>query len=571
MTLQDLDAGPRLLQVEAPYFRSVQRVVDLTSGLQLVEEVLQWQPGTVQVTTTGPDLRPVDALVGFSGPSPVEAIRLGADGFERFTLDPGTWDLAISSASHGLQTRQLVVREEDADLVRVDVVMQPPEPGGGTLTVHVTDPEGAPLAGVAVSIDDRPLGSTSNAGKMSATELAPGQRTVALFAPAYQPVESVVRIRRQTEVTHQLAWSPGAVRVVVRDAEGPVDALIGVAGPRYLSSLRTDATGTRLLHLDPGASSPTLGAQEREVELPDAPELTVVEFLLEPIRDGVAVLLLRVRDPQNVPIAGVEVALDNEPSGTTSPSGSWLSSSLLTGEVTLKLTPPRTHHPDKLRLRLTDGSQQRFTILQWRRHPMVVEAVDLDGAPVDATVWFDGPEVVAQEHLGSDGVAEFQLRPGDWTAYAEASGMGVAHQAFAITPGSDTGTVRLTLGKSQVTMEGETLSLTEQILFDLDQATLLPEALAVLAEVARVLRDHPSIVRLEVQGHTDDTGGATYNQDLSERRARAVRQALIGRGIAPERLEAHGYGMTRPMSPNVDPVSRAANRRVEFVIIEDSP
>ncbi|MBW1880390.1 MAG: carboxypeptidase regulatory-like domain-containing protein, partial [Deltaproteobacteria bacterium] len=268
MTLQDLDAGPRLLQVEAPYFRSVQRVVDLNSGLQLVEEVLRWQPGTVQVTNTGPDLRPVDALVGFSGPSPVEAIRLGADGFERFTLDPGTWDLAISSASHGLQTRQLVVREEDADLVRVDVVMQPPEPGGGTLTVHVTDPEGAPLAGVAVSIDDRPLGSTSNAGKMSATELAPGQRTVALFAPAYQPVESVVRIRRQTEVTHQLAWSPGAVRVVVRDAEGPVDALIGVAGPRYLSSLRTDATGTRLLHLDPGtwwimASSPTLGAQER--------------------------------------------------------------------------------------------------------------------------------------------------------------------------------------------------------------------------------------------------------------------------------------------------------------------
>jgi len=576
MTLLGLDTGPRLLRVDAPFHQPVEHVVDLTTGLQLVEEVLQWEPGTVQVTTTGPDLQPVDALVGFSGPSPVEAIHLGADGFERFKLDAGTWDLAISSPSHGLQTRQVVVREDDPDLIRVDVVMQPPEPGGGTLKVQVTDPEGTPLADVEVSVDGRPLGSTSNAGTMTATDLAPGRRTVTLFAPAYQLVEEVVRIRRQTEITHQLAWAPGAVRVVVRDEEGPVAALVGVSGPRHLPALRTGSDGTRILHLDPGtwwimASSPTLGAQEREVVLPDTPGITVVEFLLEPIREGVAVLLLRVRDPENDPIAGVAVTLDGEPAGTTSPSGSWLSSSLPTGEVTIALAPPKTHDPGELTLRLTDGSQQRFAILRWRRFPITIEAVDPDGAPLDATVWFDGPEVVAQERLGSDGVTEFQLRPGTWTAFAEAPGRSVAHQDFTITADGTPPPIRLTLGASQVTMKGEVLGLSEPILFDLDQATLLPDALPVVAEVARLLKDHPEIARLEVQGHTDDTGGAVYNQELSERRARAVRQALIDRGITPERLEATGYGMTRPVSPNVDPVSRAANRRVEFVILEGGP
>ncbi|MBW2255933.1 MAG: carboxypeptidase regulatory-like domain-containing protein [Deltaproteobacteria bacterium] len=53
MTLLDLDTGPRLLRVEAPHFRSVESVVDLTTGWQLVEEVLRWQPGTVQVSATG--------------------------------------------------------------------------------------------------------------------------------------------------------------------------------------------------------------------------------------------------------------------------------------------------------------------------------------------------------------------------------------------------------------------------------------------------------------------------------------------------------------------------------------
>jgi outer membrane protein OmpA-like peptidoglycan-associated protein len=307
------------------------------------------------------------------------------------------------------------------------------------------------------------------------------------------------------------------------------------------------------------------------VELPETPELTVVEFLLEPIRDGVAVLLLRVRDLESVPVGGVEVVLDREPVGTTSPSGSWLSSSLPTGEVTLDLTPPETHHPTRLHVRLTDGSQQRFAILQWRDQPVVVEAVDLDGAPVDATVWFDGPQFMAEQRLGPEGSAEFQLRPGDWTVFAEAPERGVAHQTFAVAPDGGAETVRLALGKSLVTMKPASLGLSSPVLFDLDQATLLPQGLAILAEVAQVLHDHPAILRLEVQGHTDDTGGASYNQELSERRARAVRHALIDRGIAPERLEARGYGMTRPVSPNEDPASRAANRRVEFVILEGGP
>jgi outer membrane protein OmpA-like peptidoglycan-associated protein len=80
-----------------------------------------------------------------------------------------------------------------------------------------------------------------------------------------------------------------------------------------------------------------------------------------------------------------------------------------------------------------------------------------------------------------------------------------------------------------------------------------------------MLAAHPEL-RLTVEGHTDDVGSATTNQSLSARRAEAVRQALVAQhGVDAARLEARGFGATRPASPNATAEGRQANRRVELV------
>ncbi|MEN3027246.1 MAG: OmpA family protein [Chlorobiota bacterium] len=104
------------------------------------------------------------------------------------------------------------------------------------------------------------------------------------------------------------------------------------------------------------------------------------------------------------------------------------------------------------------------------------------------------------------------------------------------------------------------------ILFDYDKATLRPEAISIIDELAELLRRYPR-VRLEVQGHTDNIGTPEYNQRLSEARAQAVVEALVERGIDRRRLRPRGFGMTMPVAPNDTEENRQRNRRTVFKII----
>ncbi len=109
----------------------------------------------------------------------------------------------------------------------------------------------------------------------------------------------------------------------------------------------------------------------------------------------------------------------------------------------------------------------------------------------------------------------------------------------------------------------------QKIYFQTGKAIIRPESFPVLDEIVQVLKDNPWI-RLRIEGHTDSVGSAAYNLRLSQKRANAVRNYLISKGIDPSRLEAVGYGESRPIAPNTTPEGRAKNRRVEFVIISHS-
>lgn len=94
-------------------------------------------------------------------------------------------------------------------------------------------------------------------------------------------------------------------------------------------------------------------------------------------------------------------------------------------------------------------------------------------------------------------------------------------------------------------------------------AELTEGAKKTLDDVATTLNQFPN-VRAEVQGHTDNTGDATYNEQLSQRRAQAVVDYLNGKGVTKQRLNAHGYGPKQPIADNATSAGRLQNRRVEL-------
>lgn len=121
---------------------------------------------------------------------------------------------------------------------------------------------------------------------------------------------------------------------------------------------------------------------------------------------------------------------------------------------------------------------------------------------------------------------------------------------------------------SRVVVTRTALEIQDRIFFDLGRANIQAQSFPILEELARVILDHPHIERIRVEGHTDDVGSDAVNLRLSQQRAEAVRDFLVQQGVEASRLEAVGYGESRPIDTNRTERGRARNRRVEFTILE---
>ncbi len=123
----------------------------------------------------------------------------------------------------------------------------------------------------------------------------------------------------------------------------------------------------------------------------------------------------------------------------------------------------------------------------------------------------------------------------------------------------------------EITNTGDRLIVTmpQDILFDIDSTTVYAGLRSDLMTVARSLQDYPNST-VQVIGHTDNTGSAEYNQDLSERRANAVADVLMDGGVAFSRIDTFGRGEDQPIASNLTEDGRAENRRVEIVILPNA-
>lgn len=113
--------------------------------------------------------------------------------------------------------------------------------------------------------------------------------------------------------------------------------------------------------------------------------------------------------------------------------------------------------------------------------------------------------------------------------------------------------------------EKGSVAVLKNIFFDIDKFDLKEKSITELEKIVQFLQENTQI-RVEISGHTDNTGNAAYNQQLSEKRAKAVYAYLISKGIKQERLSSKGFGSSKPIISNDSEAGRQQNRRIEFII-----
>jgi len=114
------------------------------------------------------------------------------------------------------------------------------------------------------------------------------------------------------------------------------------------------------------------------------------------------------------------------------------------------------------------------------------------------------------------------------------------------------------------------IEVVKQIQFDTGKATIKQNSYPICDEIVKLLKANPDIKRMTIDGHTDDRGAIEMNNKLSQDRADSVMKYLTSHGIAENRLEAHGYGPSKPSASNDTEAGRQKNRRCEFHITQQT-
>ena len=199
------------------------------------------------------------------------------------------------------------------------------------------------------------------------------------------------------------------------------------------------------------------------------------------------------------------------------------------------------------------------------RTAVKVEVRDPAGKPIPAATWKSDGTVA----FSGTGDAEVQARPGAYTIDAQAEGFRAAKVSVKTAEQGPT-TVLITLQPSKAALVGARIDIKDSVYFEINKFDIKPESFGLLDEVAQILKDHPELTKIRIEGHTDARGNDQANLALSKGRAKAVVDYLVAKGVEASRLESEGYGETRPLVKGNNEAAWAKNRRVDFKVVARS-
>lgn len=277
------------------------------------------------------------------------------------------------------------------------------------------------------------------------------------------------------------------------------------------------------------------------------------------------------------PIEGVQVIINGTDLSpmVTGADGAFVGSTFPPGPITLALTA-EGYEPGVCETAVSpegaDAVAECSLVALPRVGSIAARVVGPDGAPVaGAQVQLTGPLTRTATTSEDGSFREVDLPPGEYQARVDQPGFLLSSSPVVVEVRKETST-QITLTpkpkKPLVVVQKTRLVLRGTVLFNTGTAELDARSTPLLTEIADVLLRMPEIVKVEVQGHTDNVGKPDYNLTLSQQRAESVKDWLVRAGVGADRMEAKGYGQTKPIAPNVSPAGKAKNRRVAFIITE---
>jgi OmpA-OmpF porin, OOP family len=188
-----------------------------------------------------------------------------------------------------------------------------------------------------------------------------------------------------------------------------------------------------------------------------------------------------------------------------------------------------------------------------------------------ATAQHHHPKVLAMDSIVQQNDSESLYLILEMKALQEAKPIPVIKETEPVIVSTETVSPKKSLTKNTKVedLENEESLVLNNIYFELDEHKIRKESLLTLDILLDFMKRNPT-VRIEVAGHTDNSGDDTYNLNLSQRRAESIKKHLVDKGIEESRIEAKGYGESQPLIPNLTKENQRLNRRIEVKIIPKS-
>ncbi len=457
----------------------------------------------------------------------------------------------------------------------------PPAPKEGRVRGLVNDAKtGMPVGDVVIRFPGRNVTDliTDETGKFTSYAFVGGEIEVTAKKENYQPATAKVNVLPGKEVALNLKLDPiekiGMFAGKVQDEKGkPVLASVSFEGTNLPNVATDPMTGMFEVKLPPDVYTVKVIANGFN---PDTKRIRVVNrrktsvvFQLK-AKETFGTLLGKIEAADGKPVAGVVSFSDPKVRPIAShPDTGQYEDKVIPGTYTVKASAAG-FEPATQQVVIESG---RTSMVNFVLSPVVTSGT-LEGVVVDAKSG-NGLYAVISSPNGefSNIVADPEsgrfiqkLPAGEYLVKAAAPNYKAEQKPVQIVNGQNT-QVRFELqGFDKIAVTREAIEIKEKIRFAQGKDTILFDSYPLLDEISDAIKDNTKM-QISIEGHTDSQGSDDYNLRLSQRRADAVRDYLIARGVPAENLKSIGFGESRPIAPNDTEEGREKNRRVEFRIL----